>query len=707
MHGNIQGALVALTVYLTFQLCGMLCAFAALRNKHFGLRLLVGSVLGTVLFQWLPILYAFFFGFSITAHVLALLTALALGVLVWKWKRLSLKDLLPPPLKLDFLLVLPAGVSFLLFSALAIHSFRAIDGAIFSSQCSYSDMSMHLGFITSIAQQGSIPPQYSILPGTQLAYPFLSDSISSSLYLMGMPLTAAYLLPMFFAAAQVMAGFTLFMWRWLRSSGKVALAFLLFFWNGGFGFFYFLSGTQQNAAGFTRIFTEFYQTPTNLINENIRWVNVMVDLMIPQRALLFGWAVLFAALCLLFDAIKSKSKTSFLLTGVLAASLPMIHTHSFLALGLISAGWLLGELVEAGSPNVRSGVLRGLLLGFPFAMTLLQLCLGERKEVSWLLPLAGVYLFAFCAYGMWLIAARRKARAVLSGFAIYLGIVLVLALPQLLFWTFRQATGEQFVRGYFNWGNLNDNYLWFYLKNMGVAALLYFPAVLWANQRSLRVIAPIVLIMPLCELVLFQPNPYDNNKLIYIAFFLFCGLAADYCVEGFGKLKGLRGRWALAATVLFFCTFSAILTVGREAVAKYMIFSKEQIKAAQFVSATTQPDAIILTDGRHNNAIAALTGRNIVCGSPVFLYYHGLDYAEREKDVATMYQSPAQSEALFALYDVDYIMVSDYEMMSYAVDIAGLEAMFPLVYNDGDVRLYQVHTNESVVPAHADARELA
>ncbi len=47
MHGNIQGALVALTVYLAFQLCGMLCAFAALRNKHFGLRLLVGSVLGT------------------------------------------------------------------------------------------------------------------------------------------------------------------------------------------------------------------------------------------------------------------------------------------------------------------------------------------------------------------------------------------------------------------------------------------------------------------------------------------------------------------------------------------------------------------------------------------------------------------------------------------------------------------------------------
>ncbi len=138
-----------------------------------------------------------------------------------------------------------------------------------------------------------------------------------------------------------------------------------------------------------------------------------------------------------------------------------------------------------------------------------------------------------------------------------------------------------------------------------------------------------------------------------------------------------------------------------------MIFSKEQIKAAQFVSATTQLDAIILTDGRHNNAIAALTGRNIVCGSPVFLYYHGLDYAEREKDVATMYQSPAQSEALFALYDVDYIMVSDYEMMSYAVDIAGLEAMFPLVYHDGDVRLYQVHTNKSVVPAHADARKLA
>ncbi len=89
--------------------------------------------------------------------------------------------------------------------------------------------------------------------------------------------------------------------------------------------FIFLGGEPEN---FTRLFTAFYETPTNLVGEEIRWVNVIVDMMLPQRATLFGWAVLFPLL-LLYRAVFEGERRYFLYAGVLAGTLPMIHTHSF------------------------------------------------------------------------------------------------------------------------------------------------------------------------------------------------------------------------------------------------------------------------------------------------------------------------------------------------------------------------------------------
>ena len=85
------------------------------------------------------------------------------------------------------------------------------------------------------------------------------------------------------------------------------------------------------------------------MGENIRWVNVLVDMMLPQRATLFGWAVLFPALYLLCRAVYQGQRRCFFLVGLMAGALPMIHTHSFLALGLVCgvwlAAWLLGDFL--------------------------------------------------------------------------------------------------------------------------------------------------------------------------------------------------------------------------------------------------------------------------------------------------------------------------------------------------------------------------
>ena len=62
---------------------------------------------------------------------------------------------------------------------------------------------MHLSFLTSLANQGDLPSGLLPAAGARLSYPFLSDSISASLYLAGAPLWLAYQLPMWVAGAQV------------------------------------------------------------------------------------------------------------------------------------------------------------------------------------------------------------------------------------------------------------------------------------------------------------------------------------------------------------------------------------------------------------------------------------------------------------------------------------------------------------------------
>lgn len=136
--------------------------------------------------------------------------------------------------------------------------------------------------------------------------------------------------------------------------------------------------------------------------------------------------------------------------------------------------------------------------------------------------------------------------------------------------------------------------------------------------------------------------------------------------------------------------------MGREAVARYQLFGTGAVELAQWVEANTDPGSVILTDTRHNNEIAALAGRNVVCGSPSYLYYHGLPYDRAQRDVGQMYAAPQESQALLAQYQVRYILVSDFERGSYPVNQAALDALYPRVYDDGSRVLYQVTEQEDI-----------
>ena len=597
------------------------------------IRIWLGLAFGMAMLIWLPALFSFAFGFRLISQLLGLLVACLAGAAGFYFSRKNELQKSPWKTEVPFFI---AGGALLLISLvlLSTHTIVERDGALWVGQSTYGDLAMHLGFISSIATQGTFPPMYSINPDALVCYPFLSESVGATFYLFGTSLRFATMLTASYAFLLVILGVYCFFEEWLAERRKSVFAMLLFFVGGGFGFWYFFDLLKDNPENLTRLFTAFYETPTNFVPNGLRWVNPIADMMIPQRALLFGWSLLFPCLFLLHRAAFKHEHSAFIPLAVLAGALPLIHTHSFLALGIVS--------------------------GFYFVRSVL----------------------------------RSEDKAQLLGYLKYLGIVLLLALPQLIFFTFRQS--GSFIKFNFNWANESDNYFWFYIKNFGLIALLAPVAFLAAKKEQRGILGGAVTIWLIAESIQFQPNPYDNNKLLFIAFAYVCGLVGSWLIDTKDKLAngsfGNRASIALLSAMVCITLFlSGALTLGREYVSEYQLINADQVQAAKYVKENAEPDATFLTYNNHNNCIAALTGRNIVCGSGSYLFFHGVDYSDRERSLPLLYEQPERYFAsLSEQYDIDYVFIGDSERANYDIDLLYFEQHFTVFYQNNGVLIYSV-----------------
>ena len=623
-----------------FLICGVVIADQLFSKKPALTRLWLGLCAGLMLMMWLPALFAFPLNFTRTANLLGLSAAvLTAALLSWRGRR-RLRNRAPfcgelsPRLLLALLLPLVLLSAYLQYT----HILRDVNGALHVGQSTYGDLCLHLGIATSL-RNAPFPPEYSILPGTLLGYPFLGDSMVTSMLLFGGDLALSFTITGTLMMALVYTGFILFAWELTHKKAAVVLAFALMFVNGGLGFLYTFDGAFKDPTMLRNVFTGFYNAPTNMPDLNLRWVNVICDMMIPQRTLLCGWTMLLPALYMLVDAIRENRRSRFVLLGLWAGLMPMVHTHSFFALGLMSAGVMLHHL-------------------------------------------------AACP--------RAERRACLAGFLSYGIPAVALALPQLLVWTFPQTVDGGSLALRFNWvnnqgnGRLIDGYFWFWIKNVGLVYLFMVPAALSAKKGSLlrSLSLGALTIYAVAELIQFQPNPYDNNKLFYVAYMLMLPTVALYLIGLWEKLRGVRGRALLACLFIGASTLSGALSLAREAISDYQLFSAAEADAAEFIEENLPADAIVLTGNQHNNAVAALTGRRIVCGTGSYLYYHGLDYGAQQDAESRMLSAPGENPELFAQYGVDYVYISTHERYDFSADEAWFDAHLRCVYEADGIRIY-------------------
>lgn len=651
------------SLYLAAYLfCGVIIVHCLLPRLPVLSRVWLGLSLGLLLMMWLPALLAFAFTFGWKAHLLALLPLAGLTAGAY-----FLRDRRPAKpwdadetrlMKQMLYVVLPLTVlsGYLQYT----HTMR-VDawGAWNVGQSTYGDLPMHLSFVTSL-KNSAFPPEYSFYPGHRLSYPFLTDSLSTSFYLMGWSLQASLIVPGTLMMALCYMG-VLCMGRDMTTGRKTAvLAALLFFLNGGLGFLYDFDqaggwepdGTPTVWARIQAILTGYYKTPTNQPDpNNLRWSNVVADLMIPQRTLLGGWCMSLPCFYLLYRAFdpahrEARNVRLTLLLGVWGGLLPLVHTHSFVALALCSLGMLVYDMMH---DKARAALFR-----------------------------------RYLTYGL---------------------IAAVISLPQLICFTFTQTFqsadseggGNTFMRFWFNWvnnpngaGNLRDFYGWFYVKNIGLPFLALLLALCERDKKNRRLFAGALPIILAAEFIRFQPNEYDNNKLLYLAWLLCCMIVANWCRTVWEKMKGLRGRRVLAALLAVTTFLSAGLTLWRESVSSYQAFSAPAVEAGEYIRDHTEEHSVFLTGRHHLNPVIAIAGRTIVCGPDLWLYFHGFNTSERAADIAAFYADPAGRADILDKYDVDYIYVSSYERSDYYVDQAALDEHYEKVFENWEATVWRV-----------------
>ena len=469
--------ILSILYLLFYAAAGILIGRYLFSTESFPRRLWLGLTLGLFGSIWLPSLFSFVLGFGTLSHILGAVLMAALTVLCLLQKKKAhaataaeLRSLLP------LLWLLPIFlVGAYLFST---HILQPKSDGYYVGQTTYGDLAMHLGFISSLAEQGFFPPECSIFPGHTVNYPFLCEVPSASLFQFGSSLRWAYLLPALYAYGLVILGVYFAFQAWLKRADRARFATYLFFIGGGFGFIYFfdrlngastvgaLIGESGYANNLSYLLNDFYVTPTNLPRIGLRWVNPIVDMLIPQRATLFGWAFLFPCLYLLLRFAFENRKEALLPLILFAGGLPLIHTHSFLALGIVSATYCVEDLVRH---------------------------FDKKRLLQW------------GCYGC---------------------LAVLLAAPQLFGFAFQQASESGMVRLHFNWANEVDSFLWFYVKNLGWLFILLPFGLLLLSRRDRRIARGFLVLWLVSEAVVFQPNIYDNNKLLFAWFFCLCALTA-------------------------------------------------------------------------------------------------------------------------------------------------------------------------------------
>ena len=155
-------------------------------------------------------------------------------------------------------------------------------------------------------------------------------------------------------------------------------------------------------------------------------------------------------------------------------------------------------------------------------------------------------------------------------------------------------------------------------------------------------------------------------------------------------LAGGAVRRVGAALAILGLTTTGALSVIREADLHDQIASTADLALAAELARVLPPDARVLTADAHNHVVPMLAGRGVVLGYRGWLWTHGIDYRELERDVGRMFALEADAPGLFARHGVTHVYLGPGERYTLHAAIDRYRQQYRAVLVRPDVEVFDV-----------------
>ena len=618
-------------------------------------RVAYGTVIGLGLHTWIVYLLSLLWGLQFQSLYISaiLLIALCSVILIIKWdsfKENIISEI--QDIKNDFLL---NKVSY--YVHIAVFSFfttifwrlfyRTIiwkkDGMYIGLPNNYGDLPLHLAYITSFVWGNNIPPQDPSFAGEKLVYPFLSDFLSAIFLKLGLDFRDILFIPGLLLTVAFYSIFYYFAYRLTKRRFTAIISAFIFFFTGGFGFYYFLQDLSHTSGNIWSFLMSLPRDYTKIPSLNYHWITPLTCLNVPQRPFLFGFPITMLIFTLLYTGIEHKKWREFLFAGVLAGILPFFHSHSFLAmlmvaipLGIIFWDWRKWILF----------FMPAFILSLPQVLYLS----GHVGGGSFFKPSFGWMAGKENYFWFWLKNTSLFWPVMIAGFT--------------TIFIFRKGTDHR-----------APTHLGFY---------------------SL----PFLILFLLPNMMLFAPWNWDNIKIL-IYWFLGTTPMAALALTCLYKNK----RFRIPSRIGFFIIMFVLTVAGGIDVFRYAVapisgwkeFSAEEVKLAKRISIETPPDAIFLNAPIFNHPVF-LSGRKSLMGYPSHIWSHGYNDAHRrEQDIQSMLKGKFDVISLIDTYKPSYATVGPHEKR-IGVNKKFFDTNYPCIITTENYKIYDLTKRKDKQP---------
>lgn len=630
-----MGTLIITFISLLAIVNGTLLTLLVIEKTSLPSRLAMGSVFGLAALSWIGFLAALLAGLNaISISLTTIIFAIGLGLQL----RFIPRDRILAGLR-EVAASKASVVYYAAWTALLVWLFARVvmfypDGMRTAPANNFGDLPFHFSVITSFAYGENLPPQNPIFAGMNFTYPFLIDFQTAFFIRCGADWRAAFFVENIVLALALVGLIEFLTLKIFDNRIAARITPVIFLFNGGLGFINFFrqfSAQSDSLLDFLARLPNAYTMNADLAlpfgNVPLRWGNVFTTLLIPQRSMLFG--------------------------------LPIVAM-------IIAFWWMSCEANDAKTRRrylLAAGTLAGLLpmlhahgfFSVMIASALMVLLFWSWDWIAFFAPAA------------------------------------VLATPQALWLGGTQVRSKLFTWHWW-WEAGQSNPLVFWMANAGVFILPLLAALLVRKITTTRqrlFYLPFALWFIVPNAVTLAPWTWDNIKmLVYwsLASSPFVAVALTFLfTQRFVILRGL------AAVLLLALTFSGALDVTRalSPVENVTLFSQEELEVAALLRERTPPRAVILHAPIHNSVVA-LSGRQSLMGYPGHLWTHGINYAQREPEVAAIYQGGAETLEALARLGVDYVVIGPVERAQMTVDEDHFAGRYPVVIDYAGYRVYRV-----------------